>query len=183
MKYGYARVSTEDQSTDGQIDSLKLAGCEEVFTDDGVSGSTTSRPALDKLLTALKPGDELVVWRLDRLGRSMQHIVTLVSELGDRDVQFASLTENIDTTTASGELVFHVFASLAHFERRLIAERTVQGMKAAKTRGVHVGRPRKMGVAQIADAQKKIGNGWTYTKVARFFRVSRATLYRHLQRA
>lgn len=180
MRYGYARVSTEDQTTAGQIEALEAAGCDQIFSDNGISGSTTSRPELDELLQIIAEGDELVVWRLDRLGRSMQHVVTLVSELGERGVQFRSLTENLDTTTASGELIFHIFASLAHFERRLISERTKQGMKAAKCRGTHVGRPRSLSSDAVDQARKMIEAGETVSKVARTFKVSRATLHRAL---
>ncbi|PRA88121.1 DNA resolvase [Ochrobactrum sp. MYb29] len=141
-KIGYARVSTEEQKVDLQLNALKQAGCEQIFVDEGVSGAKADRVGLKKVLASLQPGDTLVVWRLDRLGRSLINLVGLMSELGKRGVEFHSLMENIDTMSAGGRLVFHLMAALAEFERSLISERTKAGMEAAKLKGIHVGRPR-----------------------------------------
>jgi DNA invertase Pin-like site-specific DNA recombinase len=139
---GYARVSTDEQDAALQLDALINAGCGAVFQDKA-SGASACRPALDDALKHLKPGDTLVAWRLDRLGRSLQHLIAIVTTLEERRVGFRSLTEAIDTNTAGGRLLFHVMGALAEFERSLIAERTRAGMAAAKARGRHVGRPRK----------------------------------------
>jgi DNA invertase Pin-like site-specific DNA recombinase len=139
---GYARVSTDEQDTALQLDALINAGCGTVFHDKA-SGASAYRPALDDALKNLKPGDTLVAWRLDRLGRSLQQLIAIVTMLEQRRVGFRSLTEAIDTTTAGGRLLFHIMGALAEFERSLIAERTRAGMAAAKARGRHVGRPRK----------------------------------------
>jgi DNA invertase Pin-like site-specific DNA recombinase len=128
---GYARVSTTDQQPQLQVDALEGAGCYRVFTETG-SGARTDRPILEQLLDQLRPGDTLVVWKLDRLGRSLRHLVDTVTTLADRDVEFRSLQEAIDTTTPGGKLVFHVFAALAEFERDLIRERTAAGLPAAR---------------------------------------------------
>jgi DNA invertase Pin-like site-specific DNA recombinase len=140
---GYARVSTGDQRPDLQVDALKAAGCYRVFVDTA-SGALAARPALDQVLDQLRPGDTLVVWRLDRLGRSLHHLVDTVAALADRGVGFRSLQESIDTTTPGGKLVFHVFAALAEFERDLTRERTTAGMAAARARGRKGGRPAVM---------------------------------------
>src|SRR5690349_15412935 len=136
MLIGYARVSTDDQTLDLQLDALKAAGCERrrVYTDTA-SGAKTDRPGLAKALDMLREGDILVVWRLDRLGRSLPHLIEVVGDLKGRHIGFKSLTENIDTTTPAGELIFHIFASLAQFERELIRERTMAGLVAARARG------------------------------------------------
>ncbi|MCV9910388.1 recombinase family protein [Brucella sp. HL-2] len=156
-KVGYARVSTEEQKVDLQLNALKLAGCEQIFMDEGVSGAKVDRAGLKKALASLQPGDTLVVWRLDRLGRSLINLVGLMSELGNRGVEFHSVMENIDTCSAGGRLVFHLMAALAEFERSLISERTKAGMEAAKLRGIHVGRPRRakpiQGVAAVKAAR------------------------------
>ena len=140
MRIGYARVSTRDQNLALQEDALRNAGCEKVFTEIA-SGSTTARPVLDDLLSRLREGDVLVIWKLDRLGRSLQHLVTLTNELLERDVGLISLNDPIDTTTPQGRLVFNIFAALAEFERDLIRERTQAGLKAARARGRTGGRP------------------------------------------
>jgi DNA invertase Pin-like site-specific DNA recombinase len=137
---GYARTSTTDQHLDLQIDALTVAGCYRVFTETA-SGARTDRPTLAQLLDQLRPGDTLVVWKLDRLGRSLRHLVDTVTGLADRGVGFRSLQESIDTTTPGGKLVFHVFAALAEFERDLIRERTTAGLTAARARGRNGGRP------------------------------------------
>jgi DNA invertase Pin-like site-specific DNA recombinase len=141
MRIGYARVSTKDQSLDLQVDALKDAGCEQVFQ-EVASGFKTARPALDDLLSRLRAGDVLVIWKLDRLGRSLKHLVALTADLLDREVGLISLNDPIDTTTPQGRLVFNIFASLAEFERELIRERTQAGLKAARARGRKGGRPK-----------------------------------------
>jgi len=140
---GYARVSTQDQHLHLQRDALTSAGCLKIYTDT-VSGSTTERRGLDEALGYLRPGDTLVVWRLDRLGRSLKHLITRITELNDRTIGFKSLTENIDTTTSGGKLIFHIFGALAEFERDIIKERTNAGLEAARTRGKFGGRPKAL---------------------------------------
>src|SRR5664280_2379752 len=139
---GYARVSTDDQNADLQKDALKKAGCIKVFTDKA-SGSLASRPQLDRMLDQLRPGDVVVVWRLDRLGRSLKNLIALVEGLAEREVGFRSLSESIDTTTANGKLFFSLMGALAEFERDLIRERTMAGLAAARARGRVGGRPPK----------------------------------------
>ena len=134
MLIGYARVSTQDQSMNLQKDALTKAGCKEVF-EDIISGSKSEREGLDKLLKYVRPGDTVVVWKLDRLGRSLKHLIELVQMFNERGIGFKSLQENIDTTTASGKLFLHIFGALAEFERELIKERTLAGLKAAAERG------------------------------------------------
>jgi DNA invertase Pin-like site-specific DNA recombinase len=146
---GYARVSTQDQNLHLQKDALTKAGCEKIFTDT-ISGSTTDRKGLDETLHFLRSGDTLVVWKLDRLGRTMKHLIDTLTRLKDKGIGFKSLTENIDTTTSGGKLIFHVFGSLAEFERDLIRERTQAGLLAARARGRNGGRPK----SQLADEKK-----------------------------
>ena len=150
MRIGYARVSTKDQSFDLQVDALQKAECEEVFR-EVASGAKTERPVLDDLLSRLRAGDVLVIWKLDRLGRSLKHLVTLATELMERKIGLISLNDPIDTTTPQGRLVFNIFASLAEFERDLIRERTQAGLKAARARGRKGGRPR--GLSKKAEAK------------------------------
>ena len=149
MRVGYARVSTKDQNLDLQVDALQKEECEEVFR-EVASGAKTARPVLDDLLSRLRAGDVLVIWKLDRLGRSLKHLVTLATELMEREIGLISLNDPIDTTTPQGRLVFNIFASLAEFERDLIRERTQAGLKAARARGRKGGRPR--GLSKKADA-------------------------------
>ena len=141
MKLGYARVSTKDQKLDRQIDSLTAAGCEKIFSDK-MSGAKFDRPELNMLKAQLRPGDIVVIDKLDRLGRSLKDLIEIVSEMERNGVGFISLQDNIDTTTASGKLIFHIFASLAEFERSLISERTRSGLTAARARGRVGGRPK-----------------------------------------
>ncbi|WP_321900081.1 recombinase family protein [Paraburkholderia heleia] len=143
MRIGYARVSTEEQSLDLQLSALKAAGCDLIFSDYGISGTKFDRPGLHEALHTAQSGDALVVWRLDRLGRSLRHLLQAVSDLGVRHVEFVSLTESIDTRSPTGMLMFHMIAALAEFERSLISERTRAGMTAARARGAKIGRPRK----------------------------------------
>ena len=177
-KIGYARVSTDDQTTALQTDALQAAGCVHVFSDRNVSGAMTNRPQLDRCMKQLRAGDVLVVWKLDRLGRSLGHLIELVAGLKERGVGFLSLTEAIDTTTPQGELVFHVLGALAQFERSLIAERTAAGRVAARKRGVRFGRPRALTDAQVAHARSLAQGGTPMPEVAALMGVSRATAYR-----
>ena len=180
--FGYARVSTQDQTTALQLDALEAAGVDKLFIDHGVSGAATSRPQLDRCLaTLMESGGVLVVWRLDRLGRNLGHLVSVVQELGDRGVAFKSLTENIETESASGRLTFHVFASLAQFERELTKERTLAGLEAAKARGQRLGRPAALTPDQIRHAALLVSGGVSAGEVARSLNVGRSTLYRALR--
>lgn len=180
---GYARVSTDDQNPALQLDALRQAGATEVFEDRGMSGISRSRPALQRALNQLQRGDTLMVWRLDRLGRSLADLIDLVSGLKAKGCGFRSLTESIDTGTAGGELVFHLFGAMAQFERSLIIERTRAGLAAAKHRGVKLGRKRALSAGQIQHARKLIDGGESPPLVAKSLGVSRATLYRALQTA
>lgn len=177
---GYARVSTDDQTPALQRDALRQAGATEVFEDKGLSGASRDRPGLRRALAALQPGDVLVVWRLDRLGRSLGDLIALIAGLKERGCGFKSLTESIDTNTAGGELVFHVFGAMAQFERALGIERTRAGLAAAKQRGAKLGRKPLLTSGQVEHARKLIENGETPPAVARSLGVSRATLWRAL---
>ena len=177
---GYARVSTLDQDPALQTDALDAAGCWRVWTDKA-SGKLDRRPQLDKVLDQLRPGDTLVVWRLDRLGRSMKHLIAVVADLEERGIGFRSLTENIDTTTPTGKLIFHIFGALAEFERELIRERTMAGLAAARARGRKGGRPTVMTPEKLAVARQMIDDpdaDHTVTTVAKTIGVSRSALYR-----
>ena len=183
MRIGYARVSTEEQNLDLQRQALEAAGCEKIF-EDRVSGAAVNRPALDCALAAMGAGDVLVVWKLDRLGRDLRHLVNLIHDLTARDIGFKVLEGHgaeIDTTTANGRLIFGIFAALAEFERELIRERTRAGMQAAKRRGVHVGRPPKLEPHQVAHARELIARGKTRGEVAALLGVSPKTLWRALR--
>lgn len=179
---GYARVSTQDQDAALQQDALAAAGCWKIFTDTA-SGAAASRPELDRLMDQIRPGDTLVVWRLDRLGRSIRHLIDQMAVLEELDVGFRSLQENIDTTSPGGRLTFHIFAAMAQFERDLIRERTQAGLQAARARGRQGGRPRLLQGDALTRAQElydsktlKVG------EVARIVGVSKTTLYRSLRR-
>jgi DNA invertase Pin-like site-specific DNA recombinase len=177
---GYARVSTGDQHPDLQVDALTAAGCYRVFV-DRASGARTDRPQLTAVLDQLRPGDTLVVWRLDRLGRSLRHLVDTVTGLADRGLGFRSLQEQVDATTPGGKLVFHVFAALAEFERDLIRERTNAGLAAARARGRTGGRPTVMTADKLAVARQLYDSGeHTMAAIAQVLGVSRASVYRHL---
>jgi DNA invertase Pin-like site-specific DNA recombinase len=177
---GYARVSTLEQDEALQVDALRSAGCAKVFVDKA-SGKLEHRPALDRLLEQLRPGDTLVVWRLDRLGRSLRHLIDTVQALHDQGVAFRSLTESIDTSTPGGKLIFHVFGALAEFERDLIRERTMAGLAAARARGRAGGRPtvwtpQKLKVARDMYQSRE----HDVASIARVVGVSRASVYRAL---
>lgn len=181
---GYARVSTEDQELALQRDALRAAGCctEWIFVDK-VSGARTQRPGLDACLDALESGDTLVVWRLDRLGRSMPHLVALIQDLLGKGIAFRSLCDGaIDTTSASGELIFHIFSALAQFERRLIQERTKAGLTAARARGRKGGRrPTTGDDPRVKTAQRMhAGRTLTVKQICKTLAISRATFYRYL---
>ncbi len=180
MKYGYARVSTVDQNANLQKDALRAAGCMKVVTEQ-ISGASAKRPKLDKLLASLTAGDVITVWRLDRLGRSLPHLIEVVSDLEAKGAHFQSLTEGIDTTTAQGRLTFHLMGALAEFERSLIIERTQAGLKAAQKRGVRIGRPPALKPAQIKHAKKLIDGGERPSAVAASLNVDRSTLYRAIK--
>lgn len=181
MIVGYARVSTLEQNLELQIDALKRAGCERIY-EDHVSGGSAERPSWRQANEVLRHGDTLVVWRLDRLGRSLKHLIETVNELAARGIGFRSLTESMDTTTPGGRLVFHSFGALAEFERELIRERTLAGLAAARARGRKGGRPRKISDRQVAQAMQLLQSpDQTVTEVARLFGVSRSTLYRALK--
>ncbi len=177
MLIGYARVSTQDQNLDLQTEALRKAGCKKIF-DDKISGSHADRPGLAKVQEALRDGDTLVVWKLDRLGRSVKHLVDLVGELHKRGVQFKSLTDAIDTGTASGRFFFHVMASLAEMERELTIERTQAGLKVARQLGRTGGRKRLMTESKIKSAKKLLASGVPPRDVAANLGVSVPTLYR-----
>lgn len=177
---GYARISTTEQTTDLQRDALERCGCTRVFTDQG-SGAATSRPQLDACLDYLRPGDTLVVWRLDRLGRSLRHLIETVKQLEADGIGFRSLRESIDTTTPGGRLVFHIFGALAEFERDLIRERTQAGLAAARARGRTGGRKPVLTKAKADVARRMMDEGeHTMAEIAAVVGVSRATLYRQV---
>lgn len=176
-------MSTTDQDAQLQHDALMAAGCNRIFTDTA-SGALQSRPELDKLFDQLRPGDTLVVWRLDRLGRSIRHLIDQLSALPDLGIGFRSLQENIDTTTSGGRLVFHIFASLAEFERDLITERTNAGLAAARARGRTGGRPPSLTEDKLATAKKLYDQqDMTVAQIGDILGVSRSTIYRALHRS
>jgi DNA invertase Pin-like site-specific DNA recombinase len=180
---GYARVSTLEQNAALQHDALSAAGCWRVFTDH-VSGAKEDRPELGRVLEQLRDGDTLAVWRLDRLGRSLRHLIDTVTELAERGVGFRSTTESIDTTTSGGRLVFHVFGALAQFERELARERTLAGLKAARARGRMGGRPALMTGDKTTTARRMYEQQeLTVEQIARALGVSRSTIYRALNRS
>ena len=182
MLIGYARVSTQDQNLDLQTDALIKAGCKKVF-DDKMSGSRAQRPGLERALETLREGDTLVVWKLDRLGRSVKNLVDLVSDLHKQGVQFMSLTDAIDTGTPSGRFFFHVMASLAEMERELTVERTRAGLEIARQSGRRGGRKRQMTDSKIESAKQLLANGVPPREVATNLGVSVPTLYRWIPAA
>ena len=180
MLVGYARVSTPDQKLDLQLDALREAGCEKTFTDEA-SGAKADRPGLTEALAFARTGDTLVVWRLDRFGRSLKDLVGRVEELRERGVGFRSLTEGVDTTSPTGKLVFHVFGALAEFERDLIRERTMAGLASARARGRKGGRPRAMDEEKVRVASRLMKDPEvSVAEVCRAVGVSSATLYRYV---
>ena len=178
-KIGYARVSTREQNLDLQLDALKKAGCDEIFTDQGVSGTAIEREGLAQALKAVGEGDTLIVWKLDRLGRSLGFLADLIAEYGREERGFVALQDGIDTNTSGGKLVFHIMAALAEFERDLISERTTAGMAAAKRRGKHIGRPSALSREQVEHAKRMIAsNEETIAGMANVLGVHRNTLRR-----
>jgi DNA invertase Pin-like site-specific DNA recombinase len=182
MLIGYARVSTTDQTLALQQDALTKAGCERIFTDTA-SGAQTDRPGLSEALSHLREGDILVVWKLDRLGRSLKDLITRITELQNRDIGFKSLTEQIDTTTSGGKLIFHIFGTLAEFERDIIKERTQAGLAAARARGKRGGRRPNLTPRDIALVRKLYEERETpIADICRMFKISRMTLWRYVKK-
>jgi len=183
MLVGYARVSTFDQNLDLQKDALSNAGCEKVFLDQ-VSGVASERPGMEKAFEYLREGDTLVVWRLDRLGRSLKHLIEMIGHLDERKIGFKSLQESIDTTTSGGKLVFHIFGALAEFERNLISERTTAGLSAARARGRLGGRPRALDEQKIKVALKLYEERHhTVQEICKIIGVSKPTFYNYVHRS
>ena len=184
MLIGYARVSTQDQTLHLQKDALEKIGCSKIFTDTA-SGAATQRVGLEEAVAYAREGDSLVVWRLDRLGRSLKHLIETITTLNNRHIGFKSLTENIDTTTSGGKLIFHIFGALAEFERDIIRERTLAGLQAARARGRVGGRPK----AKTLDTPKKVAIAQALyddknnliDDICKTLTISRATLYRYIQ--
>lgn len=182
MRIGYARVSTHDQNLDAQHDALQAAGCSRIYSDT-ISGATDRRPELDNALKALRTGDTLVVWRLDRLGRSMKHLVILITELEAQGVKLESLNESIDTSTSTGKLITHVFGMLAEFERNLISERTKAGLKAARARGRKGGRKPALTTKKVKEIETLLSDpnlDITVADAAKQYGVARSTIYNHI---
>ena len=183
MKIGYARVSTGLQNLNLQEDRLNTYGCEKIFSDH-ISGSRSKRPGLDKAIEFARSGDTIVVWRLDRLGRNMEDLITLVNELNNRGVSFHSLEENItmDKSSSTGQLLFHLFAAFAEFERNLILERSSAGRMAARARGRYGGRPEKLNKQDLTLLKTLYDNGTPIKTIAEQWKVSRTTIYRYLNK-
>lgn len=179
MKIGYARISTIEQNLNLQTDALERSGCEKIFTDTA-SGALDLRQGLIDAMEFCRRGDSLVVWKLDRLGRSLRHLIDTVNRLQAKGVEFISLQESVDTTTSGGKLVFHVFGALAEFEREMIRERTKAGLKAARARGTIGGRPKKLSRQQIKIVQKLMDDKETKIReITQAMNVSRSTLYKY----
>src|SRR2546421_2187840 len=180
MLVGYARVSTQDQTLNLQKDALEKIGCTKIFTDTA-SGTQTERKGLEEAIDFLRAGDSLVVWRLDRLGRSLKHLIEVITALEKRGIGFKSIQESIDTTTSGGKLVFHIFGALAEFERDIIKERTQAGLQAARARGRKGGRPKSLTGKKTAMAQALYNDkNNTVDEICKTLNISRATLYRYL---
>ena len=183
MIIGYARVSTHDQNLDSQLDALQKADCEQIFQEK-ITGKSKDRPELLSCLKALRKGDVLIVWKLDRLARSLKDLVEIITDLNQREIGFKSLTEAIDTTSATGRLVFHIFGALAEFERDIIRERTKAGLVAARARGRNGGRKPKMDDKKVAMALDLLDKEkHSVQEVCKVFKISKATLYRYLEKA
>jgi DNA invertase Pin-like site-specific DNA recombinase len=183
LKIGYARVSTGLQNLNLQEDRLNQYGCEKIFSVN-ISGSRSKRPGLDKAIEFARSGDTIVVWRLDRLGRNMEDLITLVNELNNRGVSFHSLEENItmDKSSSTGQLLFHLFAAFAEFERNLILERSSAGRMAARARGRYGGRPEKLNKQDLTLLKTLYDNGTPIKTIAEQWKVSRTTIYRYLNK-
>lgn len=183
MKVGYVRISTGDQSLDLQKDAVQVEGCCEIF-EDIASGAKSDRPGLQEALKYLREGDVLVVWKLDRLGRSLKNLIELCLNLHEKGIHLKSMRENIDTATPVGKLFFHLIASLAEFERDIIRDRTQAGLQAARARGKRGGRRPSLDRKQVEMASSMLDTGVsTMEEIAKMFGVSRTTLYRHLKKA
>ena len=183
MLLGYARVSTDDQNLDLQRDALEAAGCERMF-EDMASGAKADRIGLAALMTVLRAGDTVVIWRLDRLGRSLKNLIELVERLEAAKVGLRSLQENIDTTSSGGRLVFHLFGALAEFERNLVRERTLAGLAAARARGRMGGRPKRLDPAKLALALRLHSEDkHTIREICQMMGISKSTLYNYLSKA
>ena len=180
MRIAYARVSTSDQSLDLQINALKKEGYDRLFQDHGVSGIAKARPVLQEALALLNEGDTFIVWRLDRIARSMRELTEIVWSLHNRNIRFVSLSEHIDVSSAVGELILHVLGAVAHFERALIVERTKAGMDAARQRGVQFGRKPKLDEQTLAEALQIIADGNSISDAAKKIGIGRSTLYRYI---
>ena len=180
MLIGYARVSTHDQNLDLQKDALQKAGCEKIFVDE-LSGAAVARPGLQQAMDALREGDVLVVWRLDRLGRSLRNLLELVAQLEERKVGFRSLQESMDTSSSGGKLIFHVFGALAEFERNLIRDRTNAGLASARARGRTGGRPKKLDEKQRQLAMRLYNEGNPVNEICQTMKIAKPTLYRYLR--
>ena len=183
MLIGYARVSTQDQTLDLQTDALKRAGCERIFTDT-MSGAKAERPGLQEALTHMRAGDTLVVWRLDRLGRTLKHLILTITDLSEQGIGFRSLQENMDTTTSGGKLIFHIFGALAEFEREVIRERTNAGLQAARARGRLGGRPKMQTLdpKRVALAKQLYADrNMPVQEICATLHIGRSTLYRYIQ--
>jgi DNA invertase Pin-like site-specific DNA recombinase len=179
MLIGYARVSTHDQTLHMQRDALEKAGCKKIFTDQ-VSGTKTERKGLTEALSHLREGDILVVWRLDRLGRSLRHLIDTVTMLQSMGIGFKSLTENIDTTTSGGKLVFHIFGALAEFEREIIRERTQAGLESARSRGKVGGRPKALTAKEVQMLRNMASDkSLTVSDICNTLGIGRTTFYRY----
>lgn len=184
MKYGYARVSTKDQVLDLQIDALAQAGCDKIYQEI-ISGSKAERPQWLKLLDEIKPGDTLIIWKLDRIGRSLDHLIKIVNDLASKNIGIISLQDPLNTTNAQGRLIFNMFASLAEFEKDLIRERTMAGLKSARARGRLGGRPKGLSekakrtacTAEALYQQKEL----TSNEIAEQLNISKTTLYKYLR--
>ena len=181
MQIGYARVSTEDQNLDLQNDALKQAGCDKII-EEKASGAKTDRAGLDEALSFLRKGDTLVVWKLDRLGRSLQHLIQVVNQLREKGIYFRSIQESLDTSSSGGKLIFHIFGALAEFERDVIRDRTMAGLASARARGRVGGRPKIMTDKKVRQAKTLLADHTnTIDDVCETLGVSRATLYRYLK--
>ncbi len=182
-RIGYARVSTADQKLRMQLDALNAVNCDSIFKDHGVSGAKSSRPGLDDMLAYIRPGDTVVVFKLDRLGRSVLHLADLLVKFRNEDIHFCSLAEGVNTTTPGGKLVYHLFSAFAEFQRDIIIENTREGMRAAKRRGSLIGRPHSLSADSVMEAHRLIAqSGARREDVARNLGVCRMTLDRAIKR-
>ena len=179
MKVGYARVSTTDQNLDLQIDALKQQGCHKIF-EEKITASTLDRPKLTEALNYVREGDIIVVWKLDRLGRSLKDLIEIVNDLENRNIGLQTCHENIDTTTAVGRLIFHIFGALAEFERNILKERTMAGLESARARGRMGGRPHKLKDEKIVQLKALYASKLPIREILKTFKISKRTLYCYL---